>query len=202
MNFGNFNIIAIIAQIIAIAIAISVHEFGHAFAAYALGDNTAKEEGRMSLNPLKHVDPIGILMLFVLHFGWAKPVHVNPNNYKNYKVGNFIVSIAGVVFNIITAIICIYIMKFTNVYAINLILSWVVTYCMGLAAFNLLPVPPLDGWGVVSSFIPERHNEYLYYIERYGIFILLFLILTNMYQYILNPIYSVIYNIIMFFAGF
>jgi len=200
MGFGNFDISTVLASVVAIAIAISVHEFGHAFAAHLLGDDTAKDEGRMSLNPMNHVDPIGIIMLFIFKFGWAKPVPVNPNNYKNYRVGNFIVSMAGVIFNIITAIICLYIMKYVHIYSIYTVMDWPVAYCLGLAAFNLLPIPPLDGWGVLTSFIPNRYSGYLYQYERYGFFILLLALFTGVYGIILNPIYNVILNIIQFFV--
>ncbi|MBS5786356.1 MAG: site-2 protease family protein [Clostridioides difficile] len=200
MGFGNFDISTVLASVVAIAIAISVHEFGHAFAAHLLGDDTAKDEGRMSLNPMNHVDPIGIIMLFIFKFGWAKPVPVNPNNYKNYRVGNFIVSMAGVIFNIITAIICLYIMKYVHIYSIYTVMDWTVAYCLGLAAFNLLPIPPLDGWGVLTSFIPNRYSGYLYQFERYGFFILLLVLFTGVYGIILNPIYNVILNIIQFFV--
>lgn len=200
MGFGNFDISTVLASVVAIAIAISVHEFGHAFAAHLLGDDTAKDEGRMSLNPMNHVDPIGIIMLFVFKFGWAKPVPVNPNNYKNYRVGNFIVSMAGVIFNIITAIICLYIMKYVHIYSVYTVMDWTVAYCLGLAAFNLLPIPPLDGWGVLTSFIPNRYSGYLYQYERYGFFILLLALFTGVYGIILNPIYNVILNIIQFFV--
>lgn len=200
MGFGNFDISTVLASVVAIAIAISVHEFGHAFAAHLLGDDTAKDEGRMSLNPMNHVDPIGIIMLFIFKFGWAKPVPVNPNNYKNYRVGNFIVSMAGVIFNIITAIICLYIMKYVHIYSIYTVMDWTVAYCLGLAAFNLLPIPPLDGWGVLTSFIPNRYSGYLYQYERYGFFILLLALFTGVYGIILNPIYNVILNIIQFFV--
>ncbi|MBU5306539.1 site-2 protease family protein [Clostridioides mangenotii] len=200
MGFGNFDISTVLASVVAIAIAISVHEFGHAFAAHLLGDDTAKDEGRMSLNPMNHVDPIGIIMLFIFKFGWAKPVPVNPNNYKNYRVGNFIVSMAGVIFNIITAIICLYIMKYVHIYSVYTVMDWTVAYCLGLAAFNLLPIPPLDGWGVLTSFIPNRYSGYLYQYERYGFFILLLALFTGVYGIILNPIYNVILNIIQFFV--
>lgn len=202
MGLGNFDITTLINSVVAIAIAISVHEFGHAFAAHLLGDDTAKDEGRMSLNPMNHVDPIGILMLFIFHFGWAKPVPVNPNNYKNYRVGNFIVSMAGVVFNILTAILCLILMNFIKIYYVVDILNLTIMYCMGLAAFNLLPIPPLDGWGVLASFIPDRYSEYMYQFERVGFFVLLIALVTGLYTVVLNPIYSVVFSIVTFFAGY
>ena len=98
----------ILVQIVGIAVAISVHEFGHAYSAHLLGDDTAKMYGRMTLNPAKHLDIMGLIAMLIVHIGWAKPVPVNPNNFKNYKVGNVIVSLAGVTANIIISIICNY----------------------------------------------------------------------------------------------
>uniref|UniRef100_UPI00272A7666 site-2 protease family protein n=1 Tax=Romboutsia ilealis TaxID=1115758 RepID=UPI00272A7666 len=160
-----YNLSIILASMVAIAVAISVHEFGHAYSAHLLGDDTAKMYGRMTLNPAKHLDIMGLIAMLIVHIGWAKPVPVNPNNFKNYKVGNVIVSLAGVTANIITAIICVLINKSVNMFAINLIAQYVIVYNVGFAAFNLLPLPPLDGWGVISSFIPYKYNEIAYKYE-------------------------------------
>ena len=96
-----FNLSNLLASLVGIAIAISIHEFGHAYSAHLLGDDTAKYNGRMTLNPAKHIDPIGLLTLIFFHIGWAKPVPVNPKNFKNYKLGNLIVSLSGVIGNLI-----------------------------------------------------------------------------------------------------
>lgn len=189
----------ILASAVAIIVAISVHEFGHAFAAHLLGDDTAKNQGRMTLNPIAHIDPIGILMMIIFRFGWAKPVPVNPNNFKNYKIGNLIVSLAGVVANIITAIVCVFINKSINMYAVSLIASMTIVYNLSFAAFNLLPIPPLDGWGVISTFIPYKYYEYVYKYESMSFVILLLVLFTGLYSYILTPIYNLFWNIIKFF---
>jgi Zn-dependent protease len=184
---------------VGIAVAISVHEFGHAYVAHLLGDDTAKMSGRMTLDPMKHVDPLGLIMLIVAHFGWAKPVPVNPNNFKNYKIGNLIVSLAGPLFNVITAIIVVNLIRFVNMDALILILRSIFTYSMGFAAFNLLPLPPLDGWGIVSSFIPLKYYEAMYKYESMSTIIFIFLILTNFHVIILNPILNVLYSIVNIF---
>jgi Zn-dependent protease len=184
---------------VGIAVAISVHEFGHAYVAHLLGDDTAKMSGRMTLDPMKHVDPLGLIMLIVAHFGWAKPVPVNPNNFKNYKIGNLIVSLAGPLFNVITAIIVVNLIRFVNMDALILILRSIFTYSMGFAAFNLLPLPPLDGWGIVSSFIPLKYYEAMYKYESMSTIIFIFLILTNFHVVILNPILNVLYSIVNMF---
>lgn len=194
------NIGVIISTVVAIAVAISVHEFGHAYSAHLLGDDTAKAYGRMTLNPAQHIDPIGLLMMFVFKIGWAKPVPINPNNFKSYKIGNIIVSFAGPLANIIMAIICVIINKYINMYAINLICYYTMIYCIGFAAFNLLPLPPLDGWGIVSTFIPYKYNEYVYKYESMSSIIFLVLIITNLAWIFINPIRDVITKIVLLFA--
>lgn len=194
-----YNLSTILASIVAIAVAISVHEFGHAYSAHLLGDDTAKMYGRMTLNPAKHLDAMGLIAMLIVHIGWAKPVPVNPNNFKNYKVGNIIVSLAGVTANIITAIICILINKEINMYAINLIAQYVIMYNVGFAAFNLLPIPPLDGWGIISSFIPYKYNEISYKYESMSSIIFLVLIITGAYSIFVSPIINVIWNILYLF---
>lgn len=195
-----YNLSTILASIVAIAVAISVHEFGHAYSAHLLGDDTAKMYGRMTLNPAKHLDAMGLIAMLIVHIGWAKPVPVNPNNFKNYKVGNIIVSLAGVTANIITAIICILINKEINMDAINLIAYYVMIYNVGFAAFNLLPIPPLDGWGVISSFIPYKYNEIVYKYESMSSIIFLVLIITGAYSIFVSPISNIIWKIVYLFV--
>ena len=194
-----YNLSTILASMVAIAVAISVHEFGHAYSAHLLGDDTAKMYGRMTLNPAKHLDIMGLIAMLIVHIGWAKPVPVNPNNFKNYKVGNVIVSLAGVTANIITAIICVLINKYVNMFAINLIAQYVIVYNVGFAAFNLLPLPPLDGWGVISSFIPYKYNEIAYKYESMSSIIFLVLIITGAYSIFVSPIINVIWDILYLF---
>lgn len=184
---------------VGIAVAISVHEFGHAYVAHLLGDDTAKMSGRMTLDPLKHLDPLGLIMLIIARFGWAKPVPVNPNNFKNYKVGNLIVSLAGPAFNLLTAIIFANLMRFANIEAVLIIFNAIVSYCLGFAAFNLLPLPPLDGWGIISTFIPLKYYDVAYKYESMSTFIFILLILTNFHLIILNPIVNVLYSIVATF---
>lgn len=195
-----YNLSTILVSMVAIAVAISVHEFGHAYSAHLLGDDTAKMYGRMTLNPAKHLDIMGLIAMLIVHIGWAKPVPVNPNNFKNYKVGNVIVSLAGVTANIITAIICVLINKYVNMFAINLIAQYVIVYNVGFAAFNLLPIPPLDGWGVISSFIPYKYNEIAYKYESMSSMIFLIFILTGAYSIFVSPISNIIWKIVYLFA--
>ena len=189
----------ILVSMVAIAVAISVHEFGHAYSAHLLGDDTAKMYGRMTLNPAKHLDIMGLIAMLIVHIGWAKPVPVNPNNFKNYKVGNVIVSLAGVTANIIISIICVIIKKHVNMYAITEITSAIIIYNVSFAAFNLLPIPPLDGWGVISSFIPYKYNEIAYKYESMSSIIFLVLIITGAYSIFVSPIINVIWDILYLF---
>jgi len=193
------NLSYILVSFVGIAVAISVHEFGHAFAAHLLGDDTAKMQGRMTLDPAKHIDPIGLITLLVFHFGWAKPVPVNPNNFRNYKLGNVLVSLAGAIGNILAAIICVFVMKNAKLEAIQTISNVTLIYNVGFAAFNLLPIPPLDGWGIISTFIPYKYNDLVYKYEAYSYPILLILLVTGVYGIIVSPIRDVIWNIVMLF---
>ena len=193
------NLSYILVSFVGIAVAISVHEFGHAFAAHLLGDDTAKMQGRMSLDPAKHIDPIGLITLLVFHFGWAKPVPVNPNNFRNYKLGNVLVSLAGAIGNILAAIVCVFVMKSAKLEAIQTISNVTLLYNVGIAAFNLLPIPPLDGWGIISTFIPYKYNDLVYKYEAYSYPILLILLVTGVYGIIVSPIRDVIWNIVMLF---
>ena len=173
----------LLVSIPGVLIAITFHEFAHGFAAYKLGDNTAKNEGRLSLNPLDHLDPIGTLMLLFAGFGWGKPVHVNPMNYTrkmSMEKGEAIVSVAGPLMNILLAfvfaIIYALIYKFAGLefiestvgYIIMMLISYTISINIGLGVFNLIPLPPLDGSKIIMPFLPYnakqwfRNNEYIF----------------------------------------
>ena len=173
-----------------VLIAITFHEFAHGYAAYKLGDDTAKMEGRLSLNPFAHLDPIGTLMLLVAGFGWGKPVHVNPRNYTrkmSMEKGEAIVSLAGPLMNFILAIIftLIYcaIFKFaslsfmtSNVGTIVLLLiSSTISVNIGLGVFNLIPLPPLDGSKIIMPFLP--YNAKQWFINNEQIFYIIFVLI-------------------------
>ncbi|MCC3864864.1 site-2 protease family protein [Terrisporobacter petrolearius] len=194
-----FNLSDLLASLVGIAIAISIHEFGHAYSAHLLGDDTAKYNGRMTLNPAKHVDPLGLIMLIVCHFGWAKPVPVNPNNFKNYRIGNIIVSLSGALGNLVGAIACALIVKYSNMYAIQLIFDNAMWINIGFGAFNLLPIPPLDGWGVISSLLPYKYNEFIYKYENIGYVVLLIALFTKVYTIVTTPIMMAFYATVSIF---
>lgn len=184
-------------------IAIIFHELAHGYTAYLLGDNTAKQSGRLSLNPIKHIDPIGFLFMLIFRFGWAKPVPINPTNFKNRKRDTFFVSIAGVVTNFIIAIIAAFVINYAPIknqilYQVVLTTLW---YNIMLGVFNLLPFPPLDGSKVVASFLPAKYEYYFYKYERYFYFILIILIATNMIHKIIGPIIDFVLNVIIIIIG-
>lgn len=182
----------------AILIALSVHECAHAWAAYKLGDPTAKNFGRLTINPLKHLDPLGVLCMIVARFGWARPVPVNSRNLKNPKRDMVLVSLAGPAANIVLAFIGLLVLRILQVFllpalspvslgsfgtgAIVMLLEFLVLFCMlnaGLAIFNLLPIPPLDGSHLLALILPSRiYFKYVQY-ERYISFALVLLLVFN-----------------------
>ena len=145
------------------------------------------------------MDPLGLIMLILCHFGWAKPVPVNPNNFKSYKIGNIIVSLSGALGNLIGAIICALIVKYVDMYAIQVIFDNAMWINIGFGAFNLLPIPPLDGWGVISSLLPYKYNEFIYKYENIGYVVLLIALFTKAYTIVTTPIMMVFYNIVSIF---
>ena len=191
----------LLVSLVGIAFAMTIHEFGHAFAAYLLGDDTAKRAGRMTINPANHIDIVGLVMLMIFHFGWAKPVPVNPNNFKNYRVGNFIVSLAGAAGNLVGAIICALILKFSPMYSISIIAATALNYNLWFAAFNLLPVPPLVGWGVISSFLPYKFRDFEIKYENIGYLVLIVLLVTNLGSYITSPLVKLFWSIVVKVTG-
>ncbi|MCB4791569.1 MAG: site-2 protease family protein [Elusimicrobia bacterium] len=177
------------------------HEIAHGWAAYLFGDDTAYRHGRLTLNPASHLDPIGTLMLFVAGFGWAKPVPVNYESFSNTRMGLFVVALAGCATNILLAIIAIFLLQFDFV-ASNPVLAAALPILSKiniiLGAFNLIPIPPLDGSKIVMSLLPEDAQENLSALEPYGFFILIFLLFTGM----LNPVIIFMQDMIYSLIGF
>lgn len=203
-----FNIQNIIITLPAILLAMTVHEFGHAYVAYKLGDSTAKVYGRLTLNPFSHVDIFGLFTMMFVGFGWAKPVPINPNNFKHYTRDTAIVSAAGAVFNVILAAICLLIVRIIAplglafVPAIISFLNITASLNVGFAVFNLLPIPPLDGSKIFIPMLPHKARNIIYKNEQFiqfGLMALLFLtdildpVLIYLRQFILNILTTVIF---------
>ena len=182
----------------AILISLSFHEWGHAYAAYRLGDPTARNLGRMSINPVRHIDPLGLLMLVIARFGWAKPVPINPRNFKNLRRDDTIVSLAGITVNFCLAIVsmlAIYIFAVlggTNFVIAN-ILYYFLSINLGLMVFNLIPLPPLDGSHVLENLLIRRVGPRPFlFLQRYGNIILLGLLITGILSGVLGTLVSYI----------
>jgi Zn-dependent protease len=155
---------------------IIIHELAHGWVAYRMGDPTAKLLGRLSLNPLKHLDPIGTLMLFIFGFGWAKPVPVNFSNIHDTRKGLIFVSSAGIIANMIFAFVAFLIFRLlspTPAGVLATFLFYLAQINIILASFNLIPIPPLDGSKILMGFVSERFQYYLSLIEPYGLFIII-----------------------------
>ena len=188
----------------AILIALTFHEFSHGFAAYILGDNTAKEQGRLSLNPIKHIDPIGFFALLFFRFGWAKPVPYNPLYFKNRKLGTFIVAFAGPFSNLLLAFLSlslILIIRPQNMIIYNII-NLLVFYNIIFAIFNLIPIPPLDGSKLIASILPNKQERLFWEYERFGYPILLILIVTGLLSKIISPLIQIVLNKLLLLANF
>lgn len=171
----------LLLSIIPALVCITLHELAHGYVAYRLGDDTAKRAGRLTLNPLKHIDIMGLAMMVIFKFGWAKPVPVNMWKFKNPKKGMAITAAAGPLSNIIIAVICLFIYGVllgfgprigkVGSYFVEMLL--ITAYLStALAIFNIIPIPPLDGSKVLYSFVSDRTYTKLMYYERYGMIIL------------------------------
>ncbi|HEY7864544.1 MAG TPA: site-2 protease family protein [Psychromonas sp.] len=180
------------------------HEIAHGLVASWFGDNTARRSGRLTLNPVAHIDPIGTLMLLLVGFGWAKPVPVNFANLRPSRLGVICVALAGCTINIVIAMAAILLIQFdvfntSSVFAA--ILPIVAKINIMLAAFNLIPIPPLDGSRVLMEFLPRQMQATLGKVEPYGFFIILILLYTGVLYPVIDLVQNVIYSFIaLFFA--
>lgn len=196
-----------------IIIGLSFHEYAHGIVAYKLGDPTPKFQGRLTVNPAAHLDPIGFLALLFVGFGWGKPVSINPYNFKKPRRDEFLVSIAGVSMNLIIAVIFSVIYRFAagsagiGMYTpgiggyICTIMFYIIYINVVLMLFNLLPVPPLDGFGIVTEVFDLKRYPWYYTLYNNGFFILMILILFNVTDRILSPLAMLIMNLMGSIAG-
>lgn len=176
----------LLLSVVPALICITLHELAHGYVAYRLGDDTAKRAGRLTLNPLRHIDIMGLLMMIVFKFGWAKPVPVNMWKFKNPKKGMAITAAAGPIANLLIALVFLFLYGFLFALlhrpgrSLNWLLEmpYITAYLsIALAIFNIIPIPPLDGSKVLFSCISDRSYTKLMYYERYGMIILLVLVL-------------------------
>ena len=182
LDFG--SLLSMVMRLAAVLLCLTVHESCHGLAAYALGDPTARREHRLSLNPLRHIDWFGLLMMFVAGFGWAKPVPVNPNYFKKPQQGMALTALAGPVSNFLLALLTLLAARiFCDVAAYSEanqrildFLLMVALLSIGLGLFNLLPIPPLDGSKVLFAVLPDRAYNQLMRYERYGMLLLFALV--------------------------
>jgi Zn-dependent protease len=175
------------------------HEVAHGWVAHLFGDNTAKNYGRLTLNPISHIDPLGAIMLLLVGFGWAKPVPVDFYRLRNYRVGLVAVSLAGCLANILIATIGIFVLQLPFVNAgsmLELILKILVKVNIILGAFNLIPIPPLDGSKILTAFLPVSGQQVMARFERYGFFIIIILLYTGILSPVIILMQSLIYHAI------
>lgn len=172
------NPIVFLMVAISILLALSLHEYFHAWTAYFLGDPTAKYEGRLTINPLAHLDVVGTIMLFVIGIGWGKPVPFNPYNLRNQRWGPALVALSGPLSNFLTAIVIGLCLRFFAIEnsALLFFLGFFVWINLILGVFNLMPIPPLDGSHVLFTLLPERFFRYKLLLEQYGLFVLILFI--------------------------
>jgi len=180
---------------------IIAHELAHGWVAYLFGDDTAKRSGRLSFNPMRHLDPMGTLALFLVGFGWAKPVPVDFSRLRNFRVGLVAVSLAGCLTNILIATIAIFLIEVIHI-PINsnggAVLYIVAQINIILGALNLIPIPPLDGSKILLGLVPKEAQKALIRIEPYGFMILIFLLITGF----LRPVINVVQGFIMLLIRF
>ena len=200
---SDFNITALITYLLSAVFVVfftmPIHEFAHALTAHLLGDNTAKYQGRLTLNPLAHIDPLGAVMIALVGFGWAKPVQVNLNNFKKPKLGIAITAAAGPITNLICAFLLIVILKvilmFTDLNIIIVEFIMIAAYInVSLAVFNLMPVPPLDGSKILNACLPFRWYYKILQYEGYVRIALLILLATNILSRPLSWLSTTVFN--------
>lgn len=209
MEFLAFDLELIPYVVIVLALAFTVHEFAHAYVAYKFGDPTAKNQGRLTLSPLAHLDPIGTLLIFIAGFGWAKPVPVNRFYFKNPRLAGVLVSVAGPLSNLVIAFIGLavwYILLSTGALSslssgmaegLHQFFNILIFLNITLFIFNLFPFPPLDGYRIIEDLAPSGIRAKMTQFESYGMVVFLILVLTPLDKYTIQPAFSYGTDIVM-----
>ena len=185
---------SMIYRIPALLFAISIHEYAHAQCADSMGDPTARYMGRLTFNPMAHLDPIGAILLVVAGFGWAKGVPINVNNFRNRREGLLKVSFAGPAANLFLCFLAALMMALLGRMGmlsdgLYKFLFWMQLYNVWFAFFNLIPVPPLDGYRILSELLPAKQSwQFNEIVDRYGFYILIALVFTGITSMIINPL--------------
>lgn len=180
------------------------HELAHGYMALWNGDETAKNYGRLTLNPLAHLDPKGLIFLILFKFGWAKPVPIDDRNFKHRRLGLFLVSIAGVTVNFLSTFVAIGLIFWINPQNdfVFELLRYIALYGVFFGVFNLIPIPPLDGSKMLASFLPVKFEYFIYKYERYFNILLLILLFSNQITKFMDPLVKIILNAILkFYMG-
>jgi len=205
------NLWIMLVSVASAVLCITFHETCHGLMALALGDDTAKRAGRLTLNPIKHIDPFGLVMLAVAKFGWAKPVPINMRRFRNPKAGMAVCALAGPLGNVVLCAVCMVLYGICRFYSfvysgifyyLELFLWYTIVLSAGLAVFNLLPVPPLDGSKILFALIPEKWYWKLMRYERYGMILLMVLLLSGVLDGPLNTTRDMLLTILTPLAVF
>ncbi len=219
---GTEGILNLLLTIPAVLIALTFHEFAHAFAAYKLGDETPRLQGRLNLNPLSHIDPVGFVFLIVARFGWGKPVEINPRNFNgkySLSKAEAIVAAAGPIMNLVLAFVFLIAVQLITIFwpqsawqyylyatgqvgiaalgwpgIIFAIVSYTATLNIGLGVFNLIPLPPLDGSKVLMHFLPYKGKEWFYRNEQLFYILFLVIFITGLSSVIITPVISAVFT--------
>lgn len=205
---GGLNIntlVYVLMSLVVVILSLSVHELAHGFAAWRLGDPTAKYDGRLSLNPLRHLDLWGTVSMLFFGFGWAKPVMINPNYFKNLKRDTALVSLAGPLSNFLLAFIGMFGLLYlcpaiNSLYLFEFFSIWVIAN-ISLGVFNLIPIPPLDGSKIFLSLLPRKMYYEILRYEQFGFIILIIALYLNVLDPILDFLINGIYTALFYAAG-
>lgn len=206
-------VMEILAVVMIVFLVLPLHEMAHGFVAYKLGDNTAKNMGRLRFNPMAHVDPIGALMILFVGFGWAKPVPVDPRNFKNPKAGMAVTALAGPVSNLLAGFAAALLYNVVAIVAnsvslsigawelINIFFIYFISINISLAVFNLIPIPPLDGSKILFAFLPDRIVYKAYQNEQVLSIVLIVLIFTGVLTGPLSYLQNILTNWVFHLAS-
>lgn len=204
--FAGLSLPILLARVLVLMTAIPVHEFAHAWAAEKMGDSTARYSRRLSLNPLDHIDPIGALMILLLGFGFARPVPIDSRNFRDHKMGTIVTSLAGPFSNILMGLACLIVAKLLwRVIAVTQlgflmgifqVVSFMVSVNLSLAVFNLLPIPPLDGWHALCPLLPRDLYWKIAPYEHQFIWIVLILIWMGALSGIIGTLVGLLYRLL------